>query len=120
EEIEGIKLCLAEAADMNKRDFLLLAEKLQDKCNGVAVLFGNVEKKGVIMVCVGQEGLAKSIDAGIIARDLASLINGKGGGSADRGQAGGASINDISKLKIEVHRKLTDVFLQKSVAVNER
>lgn len=88
---------------------------LRDLCD----LIQNQNKQAVIfLVCSDQEkcqmilqaspeAISKGIHAGKLIQKIAPIVGGKGGGKADRAQAGGQDPSQIEKLISEAHSKLT-------------
>jgi alanyl-tRNA synthetase len=107
--INDIDVSLGKAGDLGKYEFTMLAEKIQDRNRGLAVLFGNMEGKGSIIVLAGKEALEKGVNAGNIVKELAVLMGGRGGGKPERAQAGGPAIKEPAKLNGDIKRKLEEL-----------
>ncbi|MDD6489091.1 MAG: alanine--tRNA ligase [Clostridia bacterium] len=71
------------------------------KC--VAVLFGIDNGKGTIAVACGKEAQAKGAHAGKIVKQVAEIVEGKGGGKPERAMAGVGNPEkiDTALLKVE-------------------
>ncbi|MCK9181929.1 MAG: alanine--tRNA ligase [Fibrobacteraceae bacterium] len=80
--VTGLKL--ADADFKNLLDGI--AQKIA--ANAVAVLGNDAGAAGCIAVIVGKELQGKGLKAGDMVKELALLVNGKGGGRPDRAQAG--------------------------------
>lgn len=75
--------------------------EIAPKC--VAVLFGIQDGKGTIAVACGEEARARGCHAGKIVKEIAALVDGKGGGKPERAMAGVGNVEkiDTAILKIE-------------------
>lgn len=70
------------------------------KC--VAVLFGIDGGKATIAVACGEEARAKGAHAGKIVKQVAELVDGKGGGKPERAMAGVGNIEKIDTALLKV------------------
>ena len=74
--------------------------ELAPKC--VAVLFGIDGDKGTIAVACGKEALEKGAHAGKIVKQVAELVDGKGGGKPERAMAGVGNLSKIDDALLKV------------------
>jgi len=96
-----------------KEKFLLLAEKLEVGANELikigeflvsrepkllAVLIGEEEGEGKMVVMAGEEALKQGIHCGRIASELSRLAGGEGGGKPKFGQGGGLEISKTEEV----------------------
>ncbi|MCK4942254.1 MAG: hypothetical protein KAS65_01695, partial [Candidatus Aminicenantes bacterium] len=68
------------------------------KNRGISILLSNINGKSAIIVSI-FENLTRKADARMLIKEIASLVDGDGGGRADFAQAGGKPIENIPKLK---------------------
>ncbi len=64
--------------------------------SGIGALIGEAEGRMTLMVCCGAEALARGLAAGALAKEIAALAGGSGGGKPDMAMAG---IRDASKAE---------------------
>lgn len=63
--------------------------------DGVAVLFGAYGEKASLAVCCGKQAQSCGAHAGKLIKEIAALVNGRGGGKPERAMAG---VGDVSKI----------------------
>ncbi|HKY62541.1 MAG TPA: alanine--tRNA ligase [bacterium] len=94
-DIGGVKvLALRRDIDDLKslRDF---SDQVKDKLgSGVSVIGSAAEGKATLIVRVSKD-LTPRFDAGKLAKELAALVGGSGGGKAEMAQAGGPKIDGL-------------------------
>ena len=93
---------VVEAVDVtDPKQLSDLADEVKNKTRGVAIIFANREDKSLIVASVFKD-LTKKIDANIIIKKVASMVNGKGGGRKDFAQAGGDKIVGAAEFREKV------------------
>ena len=100
EKMDGIDFAIIEApidSDLRKLSDLFIS-KFQ---NGAVVLFN---KNGAVLVSASKA--ASKINAGVVLKEILTIINGKGGGKQDIAQGSGDAAL-IAKLKAHAHTILT-------------
>ena len=96
-EVGGIKVLAVELALDSARTLREIGDKVRDLLpSGVAVLGGEIEGKAAILALVSKD-LTGKIQAGDLARQVAAVVGGKGGGRADMAQAGGPLTDKIGE-----------------------
>jgi alanyl-tRNA synthetase len=104
-EIKGIKVLSAEVSEVGPDDLRKIWDEIREKLKpGLAVLGSGSDGKAYILVGVTKD-LSKKFHAGNIVKELASIIDGGGGGKSDMAQAGG---NKPEKLE-EALRKVFEI-----------
>ena len=89
QEVEGIKVLSKRADPMSIDDLRNFAESLRSQMkSGVVAAGTGADEKAAIVVMVTKD-LASRLDAREIIREIAPLVDGRGGGRADMAQAGG-------------------------------
>ncbi|PID38786.1 MAG: alanine--tRNA ligase [Proteobacteria bacterium] len=90
-EINGIKALLTRVEGGDPRVLREAGDTLRDKLgSGVLVLGGEHQGNATLMVMVSKD-LTKRVHAGKLIKELAPVIDGRGGGRPDMAQAGGAA-----------------------------
>jgi len=108
-DINGIKLLTLKVEDKKQKELRELLDILKGKIsNGVIVLAG-VEKDKVSLIISVTKNLTDKIKAGDLMKNVAPLIDGKGGGRPEMAQGGGSNplklndaFNKIEELVKEV------------------
>ncbi len=104
-EIKGIKVLSAQVSDVGPDELRKIWDEIREKLKpGLAVLGSGSDGKAYILVGVTKD-LSKRFHAGNIVKELATLIDGAGGGKSDMAQAGG---NKPEKLE-EALRKIFEI-----------
>ena len=105
QEIEGIKVLSKKADPMSIEDLRNFAELLRSQIkSGIVAVGSEADEKAAIVVMVSKD-LIPRFDAREIIKDVAALVDGRGGGRADMAQAGGKrpeGLNEALKRVIDV------------------
>ena len=105
-EIQGIRFLTAKLADTDINSMRDLSDNLRVKIGSGIIVLANIEKdKLSFIVTVTKDLIEKKYSAGKIAKNLASLVGGSGGGKNDFAQGGGkdpakidSAFNKIAEL----------------------
>lgn len=84
-----------------------LADSLRQKTCGVVVLGAVFEGKAQLLVSIHGDALKRhaKLSAGVIVRNLASAIGGKGGGKADFAKAGGSVVEGLGEALVRARQE---------------
>ena len=95
-EVDGVKIFTLYLTGTPTDALRELCDKTRDKapCSVTAVI-GENEGKNTLAVAVGKQAQAKGLMAGKLAKAIASLAGGNGGGKPDFAMAG---IKDATKI----------------------
>jgi len=97
EEINGKKVFIAQM-DMDINALRTMGDQIKDKEKSVvAVLVGVHDEKVNIVVTATDDMVKAGVHAGNIAKELATLTGGSGGGRPNMAQAGGKDITKIGE-----------------------
>jgi alanyl-tRNA synthetase len=97
-EFAGIPVITANVATTGKDDLRQLADRIRDRLpSGVAVLGTVNDDRPSILALVSRDLVDRGIKAGDLIRDLAPIIDGRGGGRPDLAEAGGKNAGAIDK-----------------------
>lgn len=90
ESIQGIEIISGSVA-LSAELFKELCTKLdQNLSDGILILANTTASdKCSLIVCMQQDAIDKKLSAGALVKEVAPLFEGKGGGKAQRAQAGG-------------------------------
>ena len=95
-DVEGVKLIAAKFAGVDPNSLRVMCDRVKEHDPDlVAVLIGVQESKANIAVCAGKNALAKGAHAGKIAKEVAALAGGSGGGKPDMAMAGAKDLSGL-------------------------
>ncbi|MCH8497391.1 MAG: alanine--tRNA ligase [Marinobacter sp.] len=94
-EVNGLKVVAAELPGADRKTLMDTADQLKNKLGSGVVVLATVEDGKVTLVAGVTKDATARVKAGDLMRQLASEVDGKGGGRPDMAQGGG---NDASKL----------------------
>ncbi len=88
--VDGVSVLAAAVADADAEGLRELADRLRDRnVSDVIVLASASEARPVLVAMVQKALLGRGVHAGNLARDVAKIMGGGGGGRPDMAQAGG-------------------------------
>jgi len=99
--VNGVDIIVSHIAEMDRKLLSTMADEIKRDHECVVVLSSNDGDKSTIVVSV-HKNLTKKVNAGILIKQIASLVNGKGGGKIDFAQAGGVVVRDPDDFKVRV------------------
>jgi alanyl-tRNA synthetase len=106
-QIDSVPTLIAHLPAVNQKQLSDLADEIKNRIHGVAILSTNNDGKSHVVASVFKD-LTGKFNANIIIKNVAPLINGKGGGRSDFAQAGGEPITDVEGLKERIGRVLME------------
>ena len=94
--VNGIKIIKSSFTGVNGDMLKTMCDRVMEIApDGVAVLFGIDGEKASLAVCCGKQAQSCGAHAGKLIKEIAALVNGKGGGKPERAMAG---VGDTSKI----------------------
>ncbi len=111
-EINGVKVIAKIVEGLDKGGMRHLSDSLMAKIKSGVVIIAKTEDDKVSFIVRVSDDLTKQISAGNIVREIAPIVNGRGGGKPDMAEGGGT---DASKLgdAIEASYGVIDKMLSK-------
>ncbi|MCH4238954.1 MAG: alanine--tRNA ligase [Oscillospiraceae bacterium] len=101
EQAGSVRVCTAKLNGADAAALRTMCDKVRDKAADMVAVFAGINgAKANIAVAVGKDALAKGAHAGKIAKAVAQLAGGNGGGKPDFAMAGAkdlAKLNDALK-----------------------
>jgi len=88
-EVEGVKVLAQEVPAAPVNELRNMADVLRNKIGSGVVVLGTREDDKVTLIAAVTEDLKSRVHAGGLAKEIAVLVEGNGGGRADFAQAGG-------------------------------
>ena len=102
-KIDEIPTVIEYIENYDRKQLGTLSDEIKNRTKGVTVLLTNTKGNSAIVVSV-YPGLTKSVNASIIVKEIAKMINGNGGGREDFAQAGGETVKNIPDFKKSVEK----------------
>jgi alanyl-tRNA synthetase len=90
-EVNGVKVLTLHEGSMNPKDLRALVDMARERLRSGVVVAATVVDEKVALVTGVTPDLTHRVHAGQLAKAVASLVDGSGGGRADMAQAGGRS-----------------------------
>lgn len=96
-DVKGVPVLVQEVKVQDVESLRNMGDTLRDKTGGVVVLAAPMAADKVnILVMATKDAVKKGVHAGKLAKGVAQIMGGNGGGRPDMAQAGG---KDASKLQ---------------------
>ena len=106
EDIGGIKVLATTVSGVNGKGLRELADQLRPKLgSGILCLGAEDNGRASLLIAVSKD-LTSQFKAGNLMRELAPLIDGKGGGKPELAQGGGANAAGFPDLFSALKEKL--------------
>ena len=97
-EVAGGHAVVARADGLDAGGLREMADRLRAGLDSVVVVLAGDTGSGVAVVAATSGALAERVHAGNLIKELAPLIDGRGGGKSDFAQAGGKDPGGLDKL----------------------
>ncbi len=95
-DVDGVKVITAFLSGTGTDALRTMGEKIRDKAPGmVAALVGSTDGKLTLAVSCGKEAMGRGLKAGVLAKQIAMVAGGNGGGKPDFAMAG---LKDAGKV----------------------
>ncbi len=101
-EVNGVKVLTFHEDDLNQKDLRALVDRAKEQLRSGVVVAASVIDEKVALVTGVTPDLTRRLHAGELAKAVAALVDGSGGGRADMAQAGGRSPEKLSKALAQV------------------
>jgi len=101
-EVNGVKVLTLHEGSMNPKDLRALVDMARERLRSGVVVAATVVDEKVALVIGITPDLTHRIHAGQLAKAVASLVDGSGGGRADMAQAGGRSPEKLLEALAQV------------------
>ena len=96
-EVNGVRVIVQKLEALRVDDLRKIIDYIKGMPSMAAILGTKEDGRAVIIVYIGKELVKKGLNASEIARDVAKVIGGGGGGKADMAQAGGKDAGKIDE-----------------------
>ena len=88
-EVSGVRLVVREVPAAPVEEIRRMADVLRDRLGSGVVVLASRDDEKVSLVATVSKDLTDRLNAGALARRVAAIVDGKGGGRPDFAQAGG-------------------------------
>jgi alanyl-tRNA synthetase len=108
-EVSGVKVLAKEASGLDAAGMRQLSDTLLARIKSGVVVLGRTNDGKVSLIVRTSDDLTKRVPAGLIIKELAPIIGGKGGGKADMAEGGGSQpekLNEALQASYGVIEKL--------------
>jgi alanyl-tRNA synthetase len=95
-EVNGVKVLTLHEDSMNQKDLRALVDMAKERLRSGVVVAASVVDEKVALVTGVTPDLTRRVHAGKLAKSVAALVDGSGGGRSDMAQAGGRSPEKLS------------------------
>ena len=106
--VNGNRVVVRRVDGLKKNEMRVLADNLKQKLGSAIILLGNAEDDRVSLLVAVTDDLAKRYNASSIAKEMAAIVGGRGGGRADLAEAGGkdaAKIDEALEAGVRIIEK---------------
>jgi alanyl-tRNA synthetase len=96
-DVSGVKVLAREASGLDAAGMRQLSDTLLARIKSGVVIIGRSNDGKVSLIVRTSQDLTKRVPAGLIIKELAPIIGGKGGGKADMAEGGGSQPEKLSE-----------------------
>lgn len=100
-DISGVKVLAQKMEGVDRKALMDAVDKLKNELGEAVVLLATEEGGKLALIAGVTKSISKKFPAGDLMREVAQIVDGKGGGRPDMAQGGGS---DISKLQEALDR----------------
>jgi len=101
-EISGVKVLTLNESNMNQADLRTLVDTAKERLGSGVVVAATVTEGKVALAAGVTADMTRRLHAGALAKAIAALIDGSGGGRADMAEAGGRRPEKLSEALAKV------------------
>jgi alanyl-tRNA synthetase len=96
-EVAGVKVIAREASGLDASGMRQLSDTLLARIKSGVVVIGRSNDGKASLIVRTSDDLTKRVPAGLVIKELAPIIGGKGGGKADMAEGGGGRPEKLSE-----------------------
>jgi len=96
-EISGVKVLSAIVDESDPKALRSYGDKTRDQLGSGIVIIGAKTSSGVQLICMVTPDLTKRFAAGKIIKEIAPIVDGRGGGKPEMAQAGGKNAERLQE-----------------------
>ena len=88
-DVKGVQVHVQRADGVSMQELRLFSDKVRNKVSEGVIALGSVADDKVSLLVIVSKDLSKKIKAGDLIKEMATEVDGSGGGRPDMAQAGG-------------------------------
>ena len=96
-EINGVRVLCAIVDESDPKALRSYGDNTRERLGSGIVLIGAKTADGVQLICMVTPDLTKKFSAGAIIKQIAPIVDGRGGGKAEMAQAGGKNAERLQE-----------------------
>ncbi|MDT7041085.1 alanine--tRNA ligase [Candidatus Nitronereus thalassa] len=96
-DINGVKVHVQRADGLSMQELRLFSDKVRNKVSEGVIALGSAADDKVSLLVIVTKDLSKKIKAGDLIKEMATEVDGSGGGRPDMAQAGGKNPAGLAK-----------------------
>ena len=112
EKIDETSIVVRHLDNLDRKQMSELSDLIKSKSKSVAGVLTAVDSKGGVVILTFTDKNLQKVHAGNLLREIAPIVDGKGGGRPDFAQGGGKNKENIKKL-LEKAKELIKTSLSK-------
>lgn len=97
-KIKGVSVLIQKVKGLNNTELRELADSLKQKIGSGIVILGTTSENKVFIVAAVTKDILNRVKANVFINEVASMIDGGGGGRPDFAQAGGAKTEKLDQV----------------------
>jgi len=97
-KIKGVSVLIQKVKGLNNTELRELADSLKQKIGSGIVILGTTSENKVFIVAAVTKDILNRVKANVFIDEVASMIDGGGGGRPDFAQAGGAKTEKLDQV----------------------
>ena len=101
-EVGGIKVLAQKVEGMDRKALMDAVDKLKNELGEAVVLLATQEGDKLALIAGVTKSISKQFPAGDLMREIAQIVDGKGGGRPDMAQGGGANLSKLDEALARV------------------
>ena len=108
--INGINYIISVIDAGNMNELRQAGDKLKDKVkSGIVMVAADIGGKTSFIITLTKDIVSKVVTANILMKNIAPLLDAKGGGRDDMAQAGGGNSDKLKDFEIKAEEKLREI-----------
>ena len=96
-EVKGVQVHVQRADGLSMQELRLFSDKVRNKVSEGVIALGSAADDKVSLLVIVTKDLSKKIKAGDLIKEMATEVDGSGGGRPDMAQAGGKNPAGLGK-----------------------
>ena len=108
--INGVNYIISVIEADNMNELRQAGDKLKDKVkSGIVMVAADINGKTSFIITLTKDVVSKVVTANILMKNIAPLLDAKGGGRDDMAQAGGGNSDKLKDFEIKAEEKLKEI-----------